>query len=54
MNSEIEALKDAIDEDKIASKGWTVTTYGAVKDENDHLIFKTGFVLAVKKILSQL
>ena len=54
VNSEIEALKDAINESKIASKGWTVTSHGAVKDENGRLIFKTGFLLAVKKVLSQL
>lgn len=54
LDSEIEALKDAIDEEKINKKGWITTQHGAVKDENDRPIFKTGFILAIKKILSQI
>lgn len=52
--SEIEALKDAIAMDKIVSRRWTVSKLGAVKDENDHLIFKTGFILAIQKILAEI
>ena len=54
LPSDIEALKDAIDENKIALLGWTVSKYGAVKDEYERPLFKTGFVLAIKKILDQL
>ncbi|ALD02580.1 hypothetical protein AMQ28_09585 [Acinetobacter sp. TTH0-4] len=54
VNSEIEALRDAIDENKIASKGWTVTNHGAVKDENGRPLFKAGFLTAIQKILSQI
>lgn len=51
--SEIEALKDAIDMDNIVSRRWTVSKLGAVKDENDTPIFKTGFILAIQKILAE-
>lgn len=54
LPSHIEALKDAIDENKMALLGWTVSKYGAVKDEYERPLFKTGFVLAIKKILDQL
>ncbi|MGQ1512271.1 gamma-mobile-trio protein GmtX [Acinetobacter baumannii] len=54
VNSEIEALRDAIDENKIASKGWTVTNHGAVKDENGRPLFKAGFLTAIQKILFQI
>jgi len=53
LNADIEALKDAINEVKIQQRGWTVTKYGAVKDENDRPLFKNGFVLAIQKVLSQ-
>ncbi|ASK79420.1 hypothetical protein CF386_10190 [Paraphotobacterium marinum] len=33
LQGDIEALEDAIDEGKIAQRGWTVSKYGAVKDE---------------------
>lgn len=52
--SDVEALKDAINEDKMAQRGWTVSKYGAVKDEHERPLFKNGFVLAIKKILNQL
>ena len=54
LPSDIEALKDAIDDNKMAQLGWTVSKYGAVKDEYERPLFKTGFVLAIKKILDQL
>lgn len=54
LPSDIEALKDAIDENKMAQLNWTVSKYGAVKDEYERPLFKTGFVLAIKKILDQL
>lgn len=51
LPSEIEALKDAINEDKIAQRGWTISNYGAVKDEYERSLFKNGFVPAIQKIL---
>lgn len=54
VKSEIEALADAINENNMAHRGWTISKYGAVKDENNRPLFKTGFVSAIQKILSQL
>jgi hypothetical protein len=53
LNVDIEALKDAIDEDKLARRGWSVTKYGAVKDEDGRPLFKNGFVLGIEKVLAQ-
>ncbi len=54
IQADIEALQDAINEDKMLQRGWIVSKYGAVKDEYERPIFKNGFVLAIQKILSQL
>lgn len=54
LPSDIEALADAINEDKMFQRGWTVSKYGAVKDEYERPLFKNGFVVAIKKILNQL
>ncbi|OTG96010.1 hypothetical protein B9T24_09680 [Acinetobacter sp. ANC 4654] len=54
LNSEIEALENAINEGNMANRGWLVTRLGAVKDENGHLLFKTGFVSAIQKILTEI
>lgn len=53
LKTDIEALTDAIDKEKMKERGWTVSNYGAVKDENNRPLFKVGFVLAIKKVLSQ-
>lgn len=53
LPSEIEALKDAIDEQKMVKRGWVVSKYGAIKDEHERPLFKNGFVLAIQKILDQ-
>lgn len=53
LPSDIEALEDAINEDKMVQRGWSVSKYGAVKDEYERPLFKNGFVLAIKKILAQ-
>lgn len=53
LQGDIEALKDAISEDKIAQRGWTVSKYGAVKDEDGRPLFKNGFVLAIQKVLAE-
>lgn len=53
LDSDIEALQDAIKEEKINKLGWTVSKYGAIKDEVGRTLFKTGFVLAIQKVLAQ-
>lgn len=54
LDSEIEALKDSIDEAKIAKLGWEVSESGAIKNEHKRPLFKVGFVIAIQKIISQL
>ena len=54
LDSEIEALKDSIDEEKIAKLGWEVTESGAIKNEHKRPLFKVGFVIAIQKVISQL
>lgn len=53
LPSEIEALKDAINEARMTQRGWTVSKYGAVKDEYGRPLFKNGFGLAIQKVLAQ-
>lgn len=53
LNSEIEALRDAIDEAKIAKQGWITMESGAIKDRYERPIFKVGFIIAIQKVLSQ-
>lgn len=53
LPSDIEALEDAINEQKMVQRGWTVSKYGAVKDEHERALFKNGFVLAIQKVLAQ-
>ena len=53
LNGDIEALQDAIKEEKINKLGWTVTEYGGIKDEFGRNLFKTGFILAIQKVLAQ-
>lgn len=53
LQADIEALEDAINEDRMAQRGWTVSKYGAVKDEHERPLFKNGFVLAIQKVLAQ-
>jgi hypothetical protein len=54
LQGDIEALEDAINEDKMVQRGWMVSKYGAVKDEDGRPLFKNGFVLAIQKVLAQL
>ena len=53
LTGDIEALQDAINEDRMAQRGWMVSKYGAVKDEHGRPLFKNGFVLAIQKVLAQ-
>lgn len=54
LPSEIKALEDAINQVKMAQRGWTVSRLGAVKDENGCTLFKIGFVPAIQKVLTQI
>lgn len=54
LNSDIAALEDAISEERMLRRGWTVSELGAVKDEYNRPLFKNGFVSAIRKILKQL
>ena len=54
VNSEIEALRDAIDENNFLNRGWTVSRLGSIKDENGRSLFKSGFVSAIQKILAEI
>lgn len=52
--SEIEALKDAINIEHITARGWKISSFGAIRDENDRPLFKTGFISAIQKILDEI
>lgn len=52
LPSEIEALKDAINETRMTQRGLTVSKYSAVKDEYEQPLFKNGFGLAIQKVLA--
>lgn len=54
VNSEIEALRDAIDENNLLNRGWIVSRLGSIKDENGRSLFKSGFVSAIQKILAEI
>lgn len=54
LDADIEALRDAIDEKRMMQRGWVISKYGAVKDEDDRPLFKNGFVLAIQKVLAQI
>lgn len=54
VSSEIDALKDAINENNILNRGWIVSRLGAVKDENSRPLFKPGFISAIQKVLAEI
>ncbi|MCO8108688.1 gamma-mobile-trio protein GmtX [Acinetobacter indicus] len=53
VDSEIEALKDAINKDTMLKRGWVISRLGAVKDENRQSLFKSGFIPAIQKVLKE-
>lgn len=53
LESELDALKDAIDEASLAQKGLTKTPTGAIKDPDGQTLFKVGFAKAIQKLLEQ-
>jgi len=53
LSSEIESLRNAIDESNLRKRGWSITEKrGAVVDERGKVIFKNGFVTAIQKMLT--
>lgn len=53
LDTELDALKDAVDENSLARKGLTKTSTGAIKDSDGQTLFKVGFANAIKKLLEQ-
>jgi hypothetical protein len=53
-NAELAALDEAIAERFFESRGWIVSENGRVKDEMGGLLYKPGYVVAIKKILAEL
>lgn len=53
LDSEVSSLKDAISETTILNRGWSITDFGGVQNENNRPIFKPGFITGIKKILSR-
>lgn len=52
IDSEIDALRNAISNEFMNTQGWTVDNYGRVK-QNDFHVYKAGYVTAIQKILNQ-
>lgn len=52
LESELDALKDAINENTLSKLGWHVTERGSVVDSKSKTIFKNGFVTGINKILA--
>ena len=50
IDSEIEALRNAISHEFMNHQGWTTDNYGRVK-QNGIQIYKAGYVTAIKKFL---
>jgi len=52
IDSEREAVVQAIDDSFLARKGLKRTSRGAIVDSSDKVIFKNGFVSAIEKLIS--
>lgn len=52
LPTELKALSNAIDPVELSKKEWTVDELGKVKDNKGNVIFKSGFINAIEKILS--
>lgn len=50
--TELKALSEAISDEFMQHRGWTVDDYGRVK-EKGILVYKTGYVTAIKKVLGK-
>ncbi len=51
-DTELKALREAISDDFIKDRGWTVDDYGRVKEKGIQ-VYKPGYVTAIKKILKE-
>lgn len=54
LETEMDALKDAINPISIARRGLIKTDSGSIKDEGGNTLFKVGFVSGLEKIMKQL
>ncbi len=52
IDSEVEALKCAIDDTFLERMGWEKTFRGAILDQNGTCVFKNGFVSGINKVTS--
>jgi len=52
-DAEREALEHAISEKLLTERGWRAFENGRVKDENNRHLYKPGYLLAIKKILTE-
>jgi len=52
QSSERKALSHAIDEEELKSKGWSADERGRISDANGNVLFKVGFVSAIRKLLT--
>ncbi|MDO9520670.1 MAG: gamma-mobile-trio protein GmtX [Pseudohongiella sp.] len=52
MEHELDALKAAIDENFLEKQGWVKGDRGCIRDAQDKVIFKNGWVYVIEKILS--
>ncbi len=51
-DTELKALREAISDDFMKDRGWTVDNYGRVK-EKSFQVYKPGYVSAIKKVLKE-
>jgi hypothetical protein len=52
LESELDALKSAINESTLSKLGWCVTERGGIVDNKNRTIFKNGFVTGIGKMLA--
>lgn len=51
-DTELKALREAISDDFMKNRGWTVDDYGRVKEKGIQ-VYKLGYVSAIKKVLKE-
>lgn len=51
-DTELKALREAISDEFIQHRGWTVDDYGRIK-EKGVMVYKPGYVTAIKKVLNE-
>ncbi len=51
VDTEMEALKHAVDKEELESQGFKITSRGSVLNKNGKIVFKRGFITAIKKVI---